>query len=486
MLSKIVQCSSGEYKPCDETVISHHPKEKNGSLECFTRKRLNAEVKLDHTCFKGALLKEYHDDYVNYIKKMAQKWTKTLTEKVWPGRKCISWKHKLGLIGFRSKTYIKEICKFHIASPQGEYATQAGAEALSEGTRTAYTQMEVCGAIDCCENNMSTWIDTELICGEYHTDESIGHWSYTITGHECDADDHSMCKIDDIKVNINFHFRAERENYLKITTPNAVVVNVTPSELIAKLTEKARDPQKVCQWADETRFNGDPPKIMLRNPAYEVNSTDYSIAVKNFNDDIIVPAPERSYKVCAYTHFKNETTETHSNLAWTFKSIGSYEWNLLIGALNVDWSEDLKKVVLTGENTKIWNVYSQGALFEIETDENNEFEFALKLYDAAAGPAQYLEQGATQASTNKTFWKFCTPNSTVDNVNTKQCGNKITKGRTGTLSIFSGTTPVHLQVGGEANAVFAAAKNTFSFHPVGKYWAIDDALGNRLGWDGLT
>jgi len=225
LLAKLTQCSSGENFPCEEVVLAHHPSTVNGSLHCFTENGLTSDITIDHTCFKGALYREYYNEYRTFLITLTNRWIELLSTEVWPGSKCYSYA-------------INDGSNMEHFTEEKDYYKRCDIEKNKDQNATR-DDTNICGSTLCCDN----FEDHELKCYDFRKDTSKGNWISKITGGSCIGD---KCMIDDLKVQILFSYTVRTDN-INIETGNKTVVGLSVSNIIRKLSENASDVADICK-----------------------------------------------------------------------------------------------------------------------------------------------------------------------------------------------------------------------------------------------
>lgn len=225
MLAKATTCSNNVPFPCDETVLAHHPSQAMGSLHCFTETTEQADISVDHDCFKGALLKEYYIEYKNFLEQLAIKWTKLLGLEVWPGEKCFSYQAIAAGVDTHAYDNLNDF-----------FAACEANKLVTDGTRN---DERICGSSHCCNN-----YDAETLpCADKRVDTTRGYWKYEIHGGNCTGD---LCTIEDLKLDIKFHFNGKTD-VIDVQAENRTFVGLSVADILTKLIAKGNDPKDFCK-----------------------------------------------------------------------------------------------------------------------------------------------------------------------------------------------------------------------------------------------
>jgi hypothetical protein len=225
MLGEITQCTSGEQFPCDETILAHHPKEEQGSLHCFTENHMTGDMTVSHRCFGGALQKTYFLEYKAFLISIARKWTQLLEEKIWPGMKCFKYGYDVNTQQFDSEGEFFNACQHQVELGDDDSRDDA----------------LLCGTSRCCNNYQSF----TLQCFDERPDHSKGFWREIVQGGACNEMT-DMCSIEDLTINIAFHYNGNIHNEININAENRTVVNLTDQDILSKMQEAATDPSALC------------------------------------------------------------------------------------------------------------------------------------------------------------------------------------------------------------------------------------------------
>merc|ERR1712048_582742 len=233
MLAKATTCSNNVPFPCDETVLAHHPSKAMGSLHCFTETTEQADISIDHECFRGALLKEYYVEYKNFLEQLAIKWTRLLGLEVWPGEKCFSYQAESAGVETNAYTNLNDF-----------FAACEANKLITDGSRD---DEPLCGSMNCC-NNYNTHT---LPCVDKRVDTTRGYWKYEIHGGNCSGD---LCTIEDLQLDIKFHFNG-KSDVIDVQAENRTFVGLSVADILTKLIAKGNDPKDFC------KLNKEPGKV---------------------------------------------------------------------------------------------------------------------------------------------------------------------------------------------------------------------------------
>jgi len=225
MISEMTECSNGKKHPCNEKVLYHKPNVDDFTLHCFQENNLMSSINVDFSCFKKGFLKDYYNEFRNYLEATAIKWIAFIEKNIFPRELCTAYKFQDSdtFVGYAGKDEFFKACLQERSKLEGRDETL------------------ICGGTTCCDN-AETHRDN-LTCTNMSIDHSKGAWASSVTTGECDSD----CDISDLELSIYFNYNDEslKTGEVLIEAENDVT-GMTTSEILSSMVSKVDNPVDVC------------------------------------------------------------------------------------------------------------------------------------------------------------------------------------------------------------------------------------------------